>query len=74
MITKVSSFNTCEVVKDPRRKSQRPQFKDKSHINYKSNYNEEQQPANTFWSNMFIILGPLMFMAGYLLLTRKGKS
>lgn len=76
MITKVSGLNPDCVIKDPRRKAQRVQFKHSANIPYKSNYDTEyrQQQKNALWTSMSIVLGSLVFMAGYFILTKKAHQ
>lgn len=74
MITKVSGLNTDCVIKDPRRKSQRVQFKEYNNIPYKSSYYDDeyvQQRKDALWSSFFIVLGSIAFMVAYFLLTKK---
>lgn len=77
MITKVSGLNPSCDTKDPRRKAQRLVFKNGANIPYKSSYDSDfeykQQQRNALWTSMSIILGSLLFMGGYLILTKKAK-
>ena len=76
MITRVSGADSAGMAKDPRRKSQRPQFKHSCQIPYKSSYEMDyrQQQKNALWSSASIIMGSLIFMIGYYMLTRRVKE
>ena len=83
MITQISGCNATGVTKDPRRTSQHVQFKNnyiRSNISYKSNdnYNEEheRQQNKAFKTSTLIVLGSILFMAGYFMLSglSKGKA
>ena len=70
MITQVSGPNSDVVVKDPRRKAQRVQFKHSAQIPYQSSYSKyERQQKNALWTSIYIVLGSVIFTAGYLLLS-----
>ncbi|MDD3435641.1 MAG: hypothetical protein PHC64_00660 [Candidatus Gastranaerophilales bacterium] len=76
MITRVSGLNTGSVVKDPRRKSQRMQFKNAYNVPYQSSLEQEyrQQQKNALISSISIVLGSVAFMIGYFLLSKKVRS
>lgn len=63
MVTQISGFNTFGVQKDPRRTSQRIQFKDNS-MNYQPLYvsdEKDQYAESTIRKNVTIVLGTLLF-------------
>lgn len=68
MITQVNSLGS-PVLRDPRRKAQSVQFKHRSNIPFKNDYNEQyvQQKNNALWTSISIVGGSLLFMLGYFL-------
>lgn len=76
MITQVSGFNVSGVTKDPRRKAQSIQFKRHSNIPYKSGYDEEfeRQQRNALWTSISIVVGSVLFVVGYFLLSGKKRA
>ena len=71
MITQVSGLSSGVVTKDPRRKAQRIQFRHSTQIPYQSSYNKEyeRQRKNALWTSVYIVLGSVLFTAGYFLFT-----
>lgn len=71
MITQVSSFDTRGITKDPRRKAQSVQFKNKLNIPYTQNNDTEyvKQKKNALWTSVTIVAGTLLFAVGFLLLS-----
>ena len=71
MITQISGLNAGGVTKDPRRKAQRIQFKHRSNIPYKSNYDREtdRQQKNALWTSASIVMGSVLFTVGYFMLS-----
>lgn len=74
MITQISGPSAGVFAKDPRRTSQRIQFKNSynsPNISYKSNYDEEykRQQRNALKTSIAIVLGSLAFMTGYFMLS-----
>ena len=69
--TQVSAFNVSGVTKDPRRKAQSIQFKRHSNIPYKSGYDEEfeREQRNALWTSVSIVVGAVVFVVGYFLLS-----
>lgn len=67
MITQVSGLSSGVIAKDPRRKAQRIQFRHSAQIPYQSSYNKdyEQQQKNALWTSVSIVLGSVLFTAGY---------
>lgn len=71
MITKISSFNACTAVKDPRRKAQSIQLKKDSGITYKSSGNEQyaKQKSNALTTSLSIVAGSILFTVGYFMIS-----
>lgn len=78
MITQVSGRNAVSVTKDPRRKAQSIQFRDRSNIPYTQNYKYdreyERQQKNALWTSVSIVLGALLFTMGYFMLSSMKKA
>ena len=69
MITQVSGFNSSGVFKDPRRKAQSFQFKNRANIQYKGGYDDPyaRQRNNALLTSMSVVAGSILFIVGYFL-------
>lgn len=75
MITQVVGPNVGNVAKDPRKKSQRVQFKHNSSVPYSQYYSSysnngyRQDENNAMRTSIFIAIGAVLFTTGYFLLS-----
>ena len=76
MITSVNSFNPSGVIKDPRRKSQSVQFKERAVVPYKDAYTQQHsnQKSNALLTSSSIVAGSVLFTIGYFLLSAMSMS
>lgn len=79
MITQVSGLDSIRVKRDPRRKAQSVQFKNRANIPYKGGYDDmyAKQRDNALWTSVSIVAGSILFTIGYFMITalnaKKGK-
>lgn len=75
MMTQVIIPNAGSVIRDPRRKSRITQFKHSSHTPYKVNYGQDydSSPRSSVWTGTSIVLGSVLFMIMYFLITGAKK-
>jgi len=76
MITKVSVPDARGTIKDPRRKAQSTQFKNRSTIPYQSGCNQhvEKQKNNALLTSVSIVAGSILFTVGYFMLSAMSIS
>lgn len=79
MVAQVSGPTAGVYVKDPRRKAQNIRFKHSSNIPYMSTYDADNQASkpqqNTaLYTSVLVVLGAVLFMAGYFLITGLKKK
>ena len=67
MITQVGGPSSVVVAKDPRRKAQRIQFRRSTQIPYQSAHSKEfeNQQKKALLTSVYIVLGSVLFTAGY---------
>ncbi len=78
MISQVGGLDSCRAVKDPRRKAQQMRFKNNasipSHVKTSGYVTEPQTPKdNAIWTSFSIIMGALIFIGGYIILSASKK-
>lgn len=76
MITQVSGLDVRGVKKDPRRKAQSVQFRNKVNIPYTNNSDTGyvREKKNALWTSVSIVAGAILFTVGYFLLAGMKKA
>ena len=74
MITQVSGRISTSVFKDPRRRAQSVQFKNRNYIPYKGNNeaDNKEQVKKAVFTSVAVVAGSIAFMIGYFLLSARG--
>jgi len=76
MITKINGLDARGTAKDPRRKTQRMQFKNGTSIPYQYGYSQQysKQKNNTLLTSVAIVAGSILFTVGYFVLSALAMS